>query len=358
MSFFDEADEPRRPPRGAPRPRRPSGRGRPPGHHQAIQTRRAVAVVVLIVLIVLIAIGVHSCDVSARNSSLRDYTNSVSSLIQRSNDTGTELFRELSSGTGSSNPTGLQTQIDQTLGSTQNEFAQAQNLSVPGEMQTAQQALLMALKMRRDGTRVIARQIQPALGTTTNKDAVNQIAGAMAHFYASDVLYKSYAAPAIASALNAAGIPVGGVNGPSINGGQFLPALGWLQQSYIATRLGVHLPGTPSQPAPTLTGVAVGTNTMVPGVTNHVQHSPPPTFTITVTNNTHSTQFGIGCSISLAGSSDTGTGTITELPAGQTGTCNVTLPTSPTPGLVNVTASVTGAPGGQSNTLTFPVQFL
>ncbi len=79
--------------------------------------------------------------------------------------------------------------------------------------------------MRRDGIADIANQIQPALGTSTSRDALNMIATDMAKFYASDVIYKSYTATAIAAALHSAGISVGGASGQSLESGQFLPDL-------------------------------------------------------------------------------------------------------------------------------------
>jgi hypothetical protein len=202
---------------------------------------------------------------------------------------------------------------------------QAENLSVPDQMQAAQRHLVFALTMRRDGIAVIARQIQPALGTTTNRDAINAIAGATAHFYASDVVYKAYAVPEIAGALAAAGIPVGGVGGQAINGGQFLPALGWLHPSFIAGRLGSKLPGArgvnsnaPGRHGHSLDSVSVGSNTMSTAATNHVAANPAPTFTLSVTNGGQFNQFGIGCRVAITGLNDTGTGTIAETTPGQT----------------------------------------
>src|ERR1700712_2842828 len=103
LSFFDEVDEPprtetRTPPRtasrGAPR-RRQSGRGpgsggrgggRGPGDtrgsrgtdpHQSIIARRAIAAGALLVVIILIAVGVNSCESSARKSALQTYASDV-----------------------------------------------------------------------------------------------------------------------------------------------------------------------------------------------------------------------------------------------------------------------------------------
>ena len=60
-----------------------------------------MAIVVVIVVIIIVALLVHSCQVSARNSALQDYTNNVSSLIQQSDGNGRQLFTELAQAGGS-----------------------------------------------------------------------------------------------------------------------------------------------------------------------------------------------------------------------------------------------------------------
>ena len=62
-------------------------------------------------------------------------------------------------------------------------------------MKGAQQNVMLAFQMRRDGIEQIASNIQEALGTSTSRDAINSIAAQMARFYASDVVYKDYADP-------------------------------------------------------------------------------------------------------------------------------------------------------------------
>src|SRR6202012_4598464 len=93
LSFCDEVDEPprtepRTTSRAGSRVRRPSGPGggsrRPPGDQQAIQVRRAVAIVGILIVIGLVAGGGHGCQVSATNSGVQNYANSVSSLNQQS----------------------------------------------------------------------------------------------------------------------------------------------------------------------------------------------------------------------------------------------------------------------------------
>ncbi|MBV9465429.1 MAG: hypothetical protein JO169_04870, partial [Solirubrobacterales bacterium] len=211
--------------------------------------RRAVAVVVILVLVILIVLGVHSCQVSARNSALRDYANNVSSLVQQSDQTGSQFFQALTGG-GASGATGLQNQLNENRVSADAELSHARGIDVPDEVKGAQQNFVLALQMRRDGIGNIATYIQPALGASASKDAIDSIAAEMARIYASDALYTDYAAPMIASALHAAGLAVGGANGVTIAAGQFLPDIRWLTPSFVAAELRVSLPSSGGKPAP------------------------------------------------------------------------------------------------------------
>lgn len=362
MSFFDESDDPRP---GPPR-RRPSGAGRrPPNDQQAIQIRRAVAAAAILIVLILIVLGIHSCQISARNSGLKDYSNNVASLAQQSNQTGAQLFSELTRGGGSSNPTGLQNQINQTRVSADSQLSRARGLDVPDEMKGAQQNFLLVLEARRDGIANIATQIQPALGSSTNQDAINSIAGEMARFYASDVVYKDYAIPQIVGALHAASIGVGGTNGQTIEAGQFLPDIGWLTPSFIAAKLGAALPTPSGKPAPGLHGhsldsVSVAGTTLQTGTTNTIPASPAPTFTLHFTNGGQNNETNVVLKVTVSGTSVSGQTVVPQTSAGQSTTGNVTLSSSPTAGTYTVTATVEPVPGEKNtsnNSQTFPVTF-
>ncbi|MBV9309404.1 MAG: hypothetical protein JOZ73_01150 [Solirubrobacterales bacterium] len=301
---------------------------------------------------------------SSRNSSLRDYNNNVASLIQQSDQTSSQLFGQLSSGGGAGNAQNLQTQINQTRVNADSELSHARSLNVPDDMKTAQQNVVLALQMRRDGISNIAQQIQPALGTSTSQDAVNAIAGEMARFYASDVVYKDYAAPAIAGALHAANIGVGG-NGESLEPGQFLPDLGWLTPSFIASKLGASGGGPKGKPAPgshghSLDSVSVGSTTLQTGSTNNVPANPPPTFTLHFTNTGQNTESNVLLKVTVSGTSVSGQTTVPQTSAGQQTTGQVTLSSAPPAGDHNVVATVQPVPGEKNttnNTMTYPVTF-
>lgn len=372
MSFFDDDDEyeePQTRASTAARPARSGGaRRRPPsGHQQAVQTRRTVAVVVIVVVVILAALLIHSCQASNTTNSLKDYNNSVSGLIDRSDATGQSLVRTLASGQGAGT---VSQNVNNLHADAVNQLKEAEGLSVPGQMSQAQQNLVLALSMRSDGIKDIAASVNTALNTTgaSAKAAVTTIATAMAKFLASDVVYKAYAVPEIARALHGDGIAVGGASGVTINGGQFLTDLAWLNPNSVSTKIGAKLPSTQgatngtcaSVCGHTLNSVSVGSTTLSTTATNTLPAHPAPTFTLSVTNGGDSNEYNVGCKVTVVGASDSGSSTINETTPGQTSDCSVSLKSAPSAGTYQVKAEVLPVPGEKNtanNSQTFTVSF-
>jgi hypothetical protein len=366
LSFFDETDEP------APtrRVRRPAGTGRrPPSEQQVILVRRAVAGVAILVVIIVLAIGVHSCQVSSRNSALRSYNTSVGSLIQRSDSTGSQLFGELTSASSkSSNISSLQQELFSTSQSAASELEEAESLSPPSQVSTAQQNFVLALSLRHSGIADIANRIQQALNKSTATDAIQSIATDMQEFLASDVVYTTQTAPQIAAALHAADIAVG-QGGETIQPTSFLPDLGWLTPSYVAGKLGASLPSTgatgtcPSVCGSALNSVSVGGVPLSTGGGNTIPASPTPTFTANFTNTGQNPESAVTVQVSVTTSSGT---TITAskvqptTQAGQTYNLQIPLSKAPATGSAQVTVTVEKVAGETNlanNSLQFPVTF-
>jgi hypothetical protein len=103
--------------------------------------RRAVAAVAILIVVVLLALGVHGCQVSQRNSALNDYQSNVAALIQSSDQTGSELFSELSHGGGAANATNLQNAVNQARVTADAKLGRARSIDVPDEVKEAQRYL-------------------------------------------------------------------------------------------------------------------------------------------------------------------------------------------------------------------------
>jgi hypothetical protein len=321
---------------------------------------------VIVVLVILAAVGIHGCQASAQANALRAYTDDVAAVVGQSDGTGRQLFSLLSRGSGSSAALQLQNGVDQARVAAQTELSRAQSFDVPSQMHGAQRDLVLALQLRRDGIADIARNIQPAVGTATARDAQEAIAADMARFYSSDVLYKDYAAPQIAAALNADGIAVGGANGETIDGGQFLPSIGWLSPSFIAARLGVatqttsHAAVAPGLHGHALDSVSVAGTTLDTGSTNVIPASPAPTFELTFTNTGTNTESDVILKVTVSGTGISGQTVVPQTSPGQQLTVAVPLSGAPPAGSYTVTATVEKVPGEanlSNNTLTFPVTF-
>ena len=331
---------------------------------EQVRLRRAVALVGLVVLVILIVLGVHSCQVSQANSALKDYSDNVASVIRSSDQTSQRFFSLLASGQSTSNAPTLQSQVDEAHLNAQKELATAQGFDVPGQVASAQQDLLLALRMRSDGIANIAGQLQSALQPSTATGAVNTIAAEMARFYASDVLYKDYALPMIVSALHSAGIAVGGSNGEPVEGGQFLPSLQWLTPTYLASQLHASLPSSSAACSGlhghALNSVSVSGTMLQSGGPNTVPASPPPTFSLNITNGGNFSETNVELKVSVSGTSIKGQTVIPQTTPGETTSGQVTLDSSPPAGTYNVTAEVVPVPcekNTANNFLTFPVTF-
>jgi hypothetical protein len=381
LSFFDDADEPETEIRTPSRPRDTSrrrssggsggsgrGGGRRPTasqHQQEIRMRRIIAGVVIVIVIVLILIGVSSCDSGANKSSLENYTSSVNSLIKRSADNSRQLFSLLGGGLSSSDATSVQNRINTIAQSASGVLSDARHQSVPSSAKHAQNNLVLALQLRYDGINSIATHIQQATSSaaSTSASAVSTIAGDTARFYASDVLYKLYVAPELASALHGAGVAVGGANGEQISAQQFLPSLSWLTTSYIDSKLGVSSgsgASSASGPGPhgsELNAVSFNGSHLQPSG-NTIAAKPPPSFVLDFTDSGASTERNVRCNITVG--SITATAVVPQIAAGQSASCTVKLPSSPPAGSAKLKATIEKVPGEtnlKNNTLSFPVTF-
>jgi hypothetical protein len=369
LSFFDETDEPR----PAPRRRRPAGAGRrPPTDQQAIIVRRAVAGVAILVVVIVMILGIHSCQVSSRNSALKNYNTSVASLIQRSDATGHTLFTILTTPNLASHQNTVTNELYTTKSSAQSELNSAQGLSAPDQVKTAQSNFVLTLSLRNDGISDIAGKIGMALNRSTAEDAVTSIATDMQEFLASDVVYTTQTAAQIAAALHAAGIPVGGSTGETIHATTFLPDLAWLTPSYIAHQLGSTLPASASAPGPNpcpstcgheLNGVTVGGVALSTGGGSTIPASPAPTFTVNFANTGENTETHVVVQVTVtssSGSTITAQAVQASTTAGQSYSLQVHLPKSPPTGQAQVVVKVEAVPGESNlnnNVLTFPVTF-
>ena len=213
------------------------------------------------------------------------------------------------------------------------------------------------MEMRRDGLQSIADQISTALGSDpdTSDAAINEIAGAMEIFLASDVIYTS---------RDAAAHP-----GRAREGGDRRPAASsrpsssrarqWLDPNTVADALGQQLSADGAdgaggrEPAPGLHGtgidsVAVGDVTLQPGTANRITYGPDTEFNVNFTNQGENDEVDIDVILRIEGGPEPirVTDNVASLAAGETATASFALETPPpfdTP--VTISVEVKPVPG-------------
>ena len=328
-------------------------------------TRRVIAAGAALVVLILIVLGVRSCQISARNSSLKDYTNNVSALNQQSVQTGQQFFNQLSSGNKSGNGTALQNQLNETRLQADNQLTKARGLDTPDEMKAAQSNFVLAMEMRRNGIAGVAAKIQQALGTTTSKDAVNAIAAQMAQFYAPTSSTRTTRHRSSPGRSRAPASPSAGPTGSRSTRTSSCRTSTWLSPTFVATKLGSQAASTtptgkatPGLHGHSLDSVSVGGTTLQTGSTNTIPANQAPTVTLNFTNGGTNNEKNVVCKVSLSGTSDSGQTTVPQTTAGQSSSCQVTLPSAPPAGNYTMTAEIApvlGETNSANNKLTFPI---
>jgi hypothetical protein len=378
VSFFDEDDEPvrttqRTRARSAPRPRRgtPAG-GRSPDA-QTLLIRRMILFFAAALVVLVLGFVVKSCSNTRAQNALREYNSKVSELAVKSRETGDQFFRAMNQG-ASQSPQELYGQIVGWKNDADTTLTQAQALNVPDKMRNAQESLLIALELRRDGLTRVAGSIKPALGDEGDAadQAIKDLGGDMNMFNASDVLYKARVEPLIKEGLK----DVGG--SPVVETSQFLKEISWVSPEFVAAKLGQQLstgdqgagktnqPTGPGLHGTGLNGTSYGNTTLQPGVTNRLTYVAGQAFTVSFTNQGDNDEFNIKVTLTIAkvsgGTPLTINKTVPRAAKGEKVT--VTLPLNKTPPLdtaVNISVVVAAVPGEKktdNNKSTYPSLFV
>lgn len=362
MSFFDDGDDtaPRtqarttrpRPAAGGPRrplPRRPQPAGGPSGvDHHTLMVRRRVAAGVAVVLLIVIILLINGCLKSQAKQSLKDYNRNVSQLAQQSESrVSRPLFTALAGASGKS-ALDVEVQVDQLRIEAQSLASRAKNLSVPGDMTSAQRNLLLAMNLRAEAVTKIAALLPAALGGQ-GQQATAKIAGDNEIFLASDVLFSQRIVPLVQQTLAS-----NGIHGLTTSAGRSLPNLGWLEPNTVQARI-TGKGTSPNQNAnvtgnhgSALKGVSVGTNNLAPEPTlNHITGGSSPTFTVMVENSGEvaETNVKVDVTVTAAGKQFNASHVVNKTEPGKT--VNVEIPVSGVPlGVASkIQVNIEGVPG-------------
>jgi hypothetical protein len=202
-------------------------------------------------------------------------------------------------------------------------------------MGDAQSAVKQSLTLRENALNAIAANVTQAAARTQTTNAITSIGNAMGSLYASDILWTQLGAPEITKVLKDEG-----VEAQPLPPGKFMPA-------NAGGTHGLQLDST-----------TIGSTRLSPDSTTTVP-SDAQEIDIGVTNSGDSDETGISVSVTIGGSSLTGT--LQSLSAGQVGTVKIPLTSKPSPGTdTTVQVVVAPVPGEQltdNNTSTYTVVF-
>jgi len=345
--------------------------------NQTLLVRRLVAAGAVLLVIVLMVVLVKGCVDSRREAALKDYNRGVNTVMAHSRNAVAKPFFDALGSASSSDQQQVQETINQLTSVAGEDLAQAQRLSAPDAMKEAQSDLVLLLSLRRDGVAKVADLIQTALGGTAGASrAVDEIAGQMQVFNASDVVYSQRVAPLLLKGLKDNGIAASydGTAGEEVLPySNFLPdgtGLSWLSPDYVAQQLGAATSsGRPTgTPTPGLHGHALD-SVSVNGVdlttngSNRLPASPPPTFTVNFTNGGDNDETNVKVTVEISGSGPTlrAQTVVPTTTAGESATANVTMRQSPStagPSTIRVTVEpVLGEDNTDNNTATYTALF-
>jgi hypothetical protein len=343
---------------------------------QAVLVRRMIAGVVGAVLLLILFFVVRACNDTRHDNALKDYNRQVSNIGTQSRQTGEEFFKQLDQATAQS-PSELYAAIVADKGAADTSLKQARALSVPGDMSAAQQSLLIALELRRDGLDSAAGSIRQALGDEGEAadKAINDIAADMRAFDASDVLYDQRVTPFIKASLDTAGI-----RGQTTLKSQFLPDISWISPQFVAQKLGQQLSSggssgdgsTPNDNQPTgpglhgtgLNNTSYGDVTLSPTASNRLTYVKGQAFLVAFTNQGDNDEFNVKVSLKISGGSGpaiTLNKTVEKIAKGEKATVELPLNRQPAVGAaLTINVSVAKVPGEQktdNNKASYPTLF-
>ena len=374
MSFFDDDDQTQisPPPRQPARPRRPASEstasgGAPVDRTQA-RTRQLIAAAIGIVVLLVLIFGVRGCLSTRADGALKDYNRNASAIINNSDSQVAKPFFDLLETGGGTDAAGggsdLQVQVNQIRLAAEEDSKRAAELSVPGDMRSAQQNLELTLHLREEAVTRVAELLPKAQGTGQGAEtAINEIAGEMQAFLASDVIYSQRTAPLIGQALDNAGI-----TGQTIATSQSLPGYSWLAPKTIAAALGGN--GVPAgQPAPgthghELVSTSIGDTTLEPSpAANKVSAKPPVAVVVKFNNGGENNERNVNVTVTITapGSKEIiAKKVVNQTNAGEDTTVSIALPSVPTGGAATMKVTVAPVPGEETtdnNEQTYTVLF-
>jgi CARDB len=273
--------------------------------------RRTLAIGAGLLVLILLVLGFRGCLNARKERSIKDYVSQSSELIDQSKLEGNQLF-DLLGGTGDQD-----TAVDaaNVVNGLRSESAtlvdRANDLDVPDEMSPAQDNLLDALELRRDGLAAVANALPGALADEERRESTADVAEMMQVFLASDVILKYRFRPNVMETLEEEDL-TGEVSVPRPRELEFVPDVQWVGPDFVADQIsGLRGGGgAGAEPAaPGLHGNGLGTVTLggvalVPGASATVPLADDLSFEVQVVNQGENTETDVNVKVTVGEGND------------------------------------------------------
>jgi hypothetical protein len=326
--------------------------------------RRSIALAAGVLVLILLVLGVRGCVNARQERAMKDYVRDVSDLTSESKQQSDAFFKLLNG------PGGQSRTVDNvnTLNGYRVQSAQlvdrAQNLSHPGSVSDANNALIETLQLRRDALASIADALPTALGDQSRREGTDKVTQQMQSLLASDVIYDRRFVPELHTALRDKKL-LGEVQIPT---SQFVPNVQWLQPTFVAQKVTALRSGKKGAASPGLHGtglgsVSLGGQTLTPGASVSVKESDQLKALVQIANQGNNTETDVNVKITIGKGADaiTAQQPLDTIAAGETKSVTLNIDEQPPTGQnVPVVVSVDPVPGEQktdNNKQTYTVIF-
>lgn len=266
--------------------------------------RRMIALGVGVLILILLLLGVRGCLNARKERGFENYVSDLGGIVTQSNQLSQEFFGRLEDPPRELTELQLEAEITTDRGTAESLLQRVEGLDVPDELADAQDELLQAFELRRDGLAGIAEDIPTALGNEGRVEAIDRISTDMEAFLASDVLYERARAE-IQGVLAEEGI------GEPVEASQFLPdpVERWLDSGEVTLTLNTFAAETGNVPEGVhgveLLGTSIGRTTLIADSENSVGiGNEPPEITIEVQNGGDTMERDVTVSYAFSGGSE------------------------------------------------------
>lgn len=303
--------------------------------------RRGLALGGGLIVLILIVLGVKGCLDARANRELSDYAGNVTEIVKETNQTSKNFFAKLED-PGSLSVTDFVQQVEADASATESYRSRIDGLGAPGDMGSAQNTLELVYELRANAMNEIAAKMSTALGDAGSAKATAGIANQMQKLLASDVLYETIVRPEIDGVL-----ADNGIDGEDIPKSSFLPDDKWLDESEVASALGVtggEEAETPGVHGTELIGVSVNGTELSPEAPVSISGEGTVEVEAQVQNQGESAENGVTVSVTYNGT--TVEGDIPSIEPGEVATATIALTPAPQ-GEVTLEVKVDAVPGEQ-----------